>query len=169
MQPIDRERALLTWSGVSAVIAVCAIFLASVLQENLLGWIIGTGVFLPILGTAVLVRGIIWIIVFFWSQRPPETRTIRAFFGRDKWLVDRLRASQPRSFVVVGASLVFFKLAMLGAIILAALCVFAHVMLLQQAVSMFVVGTILSIGYQAIVGSFLSLRQLHTLRTATHL
>ena len=160
----DRE---LVWiSAAAALLTVCAIFVASILHANLLGWIIGRGLFLPVFGGLLLVRAIVGIISFFDRERPAETRTIRAAFFRDKWLHDRLKVSQPRLVVTFGLSLVFLNLAMFGAITLSALCVFFHLMSLGQAVSMFVVGTMVLISLKAIAGGTLLLRQLQTDRRA---
>lgn len=154
----DREKQVGIWSAALAIASVFAIFLASMLQANLLVWIIDKKVTFPILGGSFLFRAIVGIIAFFGSGRPRGTRTFLAFFYRDKWLSDRLRVTQPRSVIAVGFSLVFFKLAMVVGIIAAAVCVIAGVMLLGQAVSMFVVSTMLLVGYQAIAGSILLLR-----------
>jgi hypothetical protein len=165
----DQERTLLKKSGAFAIATVCAIFLISMLQADLLGGLIQQGAFLPIFGTILLVRVVVGTISFFGRERPAETRTVCAFFYRDKWLSDRLRESQRRSVLALGSSLFFLRLAMLGATVVSILCVFLRVMSLGQAVSVFVVGTMLVMGYQAIATSVLLLRQIHMARKATQL
>lgn len=159
----NRERTIFGWSAACAIAAVCAVFMASMSNANLLKSIIDTGVLFPIMGAVLFVRIAIGLAVFLSSERPPETRSFRAAFLRDKWLSDRLKLSQPRSVLVFGASLVFLKLAMLVALVVAALCVFLGVMSLGQGVSVFVVSTLLWIIYQAIGGSVLLLRQMNRL------
>ena len=162
------ERAIVRWSGALAVAAVCAVFVASVAKANLLFWIIDTGVFLPTVAAVLGVRITAGMLAFFSSERPPDTRTVRTIFLRDKWLGDRLKISQPRAVLAIGASLVFLKLAMLAALALAALCVAFHAMSLGQAASLFVVNSFLLLGYQALGGTYLLLRQMYGLRTARH-
>ena len=147
-------------SAAAALATVCAIFVASIWHANLLDSVISGGVFLPMLGVILLSHIGVGVISFFRRERPTETRTVRTFFHRDKWLHDCLKVSQPRSVVALGYSLVFLNLAMFGAIILSALCMFFRLMSLEQVVSVFVVGTLLLVSVKAIAGGILIVRQL---------
>lgn len=156
----DQERALVWMSAAAALATVCAIFVASIWHANLLDPVTSGGVFLPMLGVILLSHIGVGVISFFRRERPTQTRTVRTFFHRDKWLHDCLKVSQPRSVVALGYSLVFLNLAMFGAIILSALCMFFRLMSLEQVVSVFVVGTLLLISVKAIAGGILIVRQL---------
>jgi len=114
-------------SAAAELATVCAIFVASIWHANLLDSVISESVFLPMLGVILLSRIGVGVISFFRRERPTETRTVRTFFHRDKWLHDRLKTSQPRSVVALGYRLVFLNLAMFGAI-LSALCMFFRLM-----------------------------------------
>jgi hypothetical protein len=162
------ERAIVRWTGALAVAAVCALFVASLAKANLFFWIVETGVVLPTVAVILGVRIAAGWLAFFSPERPPDTRTVRTIFLRDKWLADHLKISQPRTVLAFGASLVFLKLAMLTALGLAALCVASHAMSLGQALGLFAVGSFLLLGYQALGGTYLLLRQIYGLRRDRH-
>lgn len=159
-QPENQQRKVLAWSAAFAVALVSAVFVASIAKGNLFLWMIGTSVLLPIVGAFFVIRVIVGWVAFFRPERPHETRTVPAMFWRDKWLMDRIRLSQPLACLTVGATLTFVKLAMLVALALAALFVFLRIMSLGQAISVLVVGSLSCLCYQLLGGTFLLVRQM---------
>ena len=156
----SQERVILWWSAAVATVAVCTVFVASMSKTDLLQWFIDTGSFLPLVGVVLLVRTMVGIITFVVLERPPETRSLSAIFLRDNWLRERMKLSQPRALFAFGASLTFFKLAMLVAIGFAAICSWLRMMSLGQTVSVFVLGSLLWVIYQALGTTILLLRQI---------
>lgn len=170
MQAIsDSELRVLTSSAVFAIASVCAVFVASTMHARLLVLVISTGFLLPVFGGLMIVRVTVGTISFFGPHRPPETRTVRAFVYRDKWMAERLKVNQPLSVLAFGAFRLYFSLALLGALTVAVFCLFFRIMRPDQVISLFVVGAIFTIIWQLVAGTVLLLRDVYARRALRHI